>query len=274
MARRRVFQTKVECLLTSADLGLTSNKNAIVGRTVTLEKSASNSEVAVCLDGAVVGHLDNVLGPQVASAIDRGQSFTVVIRNTCQNYNDKFQPATALIYLKVEYRLGKGQPAIKVPQAPAQTYQCRSRSFFTKVAGVTFEGRQQVVARCSVGESLILIRDPRNRFDKGAIKIMRLNGEQLGFIPARVSRDGDPSGLAFQMDRGDKYQCRISDLTGGDGRCLGVNIEVTEGEELDSVLSTTKTPAILSVAPVHKNLGWLLAAAALLLLVVTLITHN
>jgi hypothetical protein len=55
---------------------------------------------------------------------------------------------------------------------------------------------------------------------------------------------------------------------------LGVNIEVTEGEELDSVLSTTKTPAILSVAPVHKNLGWLLAAAALLLLVVTLITHN
>ena len=72
MARRRVFQTKVECLLTSADLGLTSNKNAIVGRTVTLEKSASNSEVAVCLDGAVVGHLDNVLGPQVASAIDRG----------------------------------------------------------------------------------------------------------------------------------------------------------------------------------------------------------
>lgn len=60
---------------------------------------------------------------------------------------------------------------------------------------------------------------------------MRLNGEQLGFIPAHVSRGGSSSGLAFQMDRGDKFQCRISSLTGGGfGESRGVNIEIAEGE--------------------------------------------
>jgi len=64
---------------------------------------------------------------------------------------------------------------------------------------------------------------------------MRLNGDQLGFLPANVSRGDDPSGLASQMDRGDQFQCRISDLTGGDGLTLGVNIEITAGEGLDDI---------------------------------------
>jgi len=221
-----------------------------------------------------VGHLDNVVGPQVASAIDRGQLFTAVIKNAYQNYNEKFKPTTALIYLKVEYLLEKDQPAIEIPKASVQIPQSAAKSFFTTIAGVTYEGRQQVIARCSVGESLILARDPGNRFDKGAIKVMRLNGEQLGFIPAHVSRGGDSSGLAFQMDRGDRYQCRISALTGGGGRSLGVNIEIKEGEQFNRVLSTAKTPAPLSVPPAHSILGWLVAAAALLLLVVALIMHG
>jgi hypothetical protein len=274
MARRRVFQIKVECPGIGTDLGRTANKQAIVGRTITFEKSASTSEVAVCLDGAAVGRLDDLVGSQVASAIDRGQLFTVVIKNAYQNYTDQFKPTTALLYLKVEYLLEKGQPAIEVPNAPVQTDHFAPKSFFTKVAGVTFENRQQVVARCAVGERLILIRDPTDRFDKGAIKVMRLNGEQLGFISAHVSRGGDPSGLAFQMDRGDNFQCRIKDLTGGGGWSLGVNIEITEGQEFASKLSTARTPAPLSVSPIHSNLGWLFAAAALILLVVVLIMHG
>lgn len=274
MARRRVFQIKVECPGISTDLGRTSNKHAIVGRTVTLEKSASNSEVAVCLDGAIVGRLDDVVGIQVASAIDRGQLFTVVIKSAYQNYNGQFKPTTVLLHLKVEYLLEKGQPAIEVPNAPVQADHFVPKSFLTKIAGVTFENRQHVVARCAVGERLILVRDPTDRFDKGAIKVMRLNGEQLGFIPAHVSRDGDPSGLAFQMDRGDNFQCRIKDLTGGEGWSLGVNIEITEGQKFASELSTARTPAPLSVSPIHSNLGWLFAAAALILLVVVLIMHG
>ena len=62
------------------------------------------------------------------------------------------------------------------------------KSFFTKVAGVTFEGRRRIIARCIIGEPLTLLRDPTNKFDPGAIKVVRANGEQLGFIPTHVSR--------------------------------------------------------------------------------------
>jgi hypothetical protein len=178
MARRRVFRIKVECPGIRTNLGLTSNRQALVGRAIAFEKAPSDSEVALCLDGYVVGHLDGVVGPQVASAIDRGQLFTVVIENAYQNYDDKFKPTASLLYLKLEYVLEKGQPAIEIPGAPVQV-EFASPSFFTKVAGVTHAGRQRVIARCSIGERLTLVRDPRNRFDKGAIKVMRLNGSSL-----------------------------------------------------------------------------------------------
>ncbi len=257
----------------------------MIGRRVTLEKS-SNSEVAVCLDGAVVGHLDTSVGNQVALAIDRGQSFTAVIINVYPIYNDSFKQTSAHIDLKVEYLLEKSQPPIEAPTSwravPVKSSHA-AKSFFTKIAGVTFEDRQRIVARCSVGERLLLVRSPTDPYDKGAIKVLRLNGEQLGFIPAHVSRGDDPTGLASRMDCGDSFQCRIKDLTGGgEGRSLGVNIEVTECE-FDNVLPTETTP--LSVVP-HQNtfegepsrgrgLGWLFfVAGAVLLLIVVLIRNS
>lgn len=226
------------------------------------------------------GHLDNNVGPQVASAIDRGVSFTVAIKTAHQNYDDRFKPTTGSIRLKIEYQLEKNQPAIEVPKAAMRANAKRPpRRFFTKIAGVTFEGRQQIIARCSAGEKLRLVRDPSNPFDKGAIKVVRLNGEQLGFIPAHVSRGGDSSGLAFQLDRGHEYQCRIKDVTGGGaGLSLGVNIEITEGEELDGIaLSPSKIPDASSVRAVNRNLGRLFAAVAVLLLlviIVLIVMHN
>jgi len=137
-------------------------------------------------------------------------------------YNDNFKQTGAYIDIKVEYLLEKGQPAIETIKcwrcvdSPASADPYTPGSFFTTVAGVSHEGRQRIVKRCSIGERLILVPDPNNRFDKGAIKVMRSNGEQLGFIPAHVSRGGDSSGLAFQMDHwGTEYRCRIKDITGG-----------------------------------------------------------
>ena len=91
---------------------------------------------------------------------------------------------------------------------------------------------------------------------------MRSNGEQLGFIPAYVSRGGDSSGLAFQMDHGSQYRCTISDITGGgEGRSVGVNIEVTEVRP-DSVLPTETTPTHFNATPVPIDLSWLWFVAA------------
>ena len=142
-----------------------------------------------------------------------------------------------------------------------------SRSFFTTVAGVTFEGRQRIVAQCSVGERLILVREPHNPHDKGAIKVMRLNGEQLGFIPAQVSRGGDSSGLVYRMDRGDKYQCRIRALTGGGRKSLGFNIEIADADDVQ----WAEPPALPKVARVKplpgKLLIWVVVGIVILILV-------
>lgn len=289
MAKRRVFRTRVKCPGITTDLGPTAKQRAMIGRVVTLEKG-SHSEVNLLLDGVSVGCLDTAVGHKVASAIDRGQVFTAVIEKAFPNYVDtgracgdgKFKPNGADLDIRVEYFLEKGQPAIETEKcwrcvaATEEPNPQAARSFLTKVAGVTFEGRQRIILRCFVGERLILVRDPTNRFDKGAIAVMRLNGEQLGFLPAHVSRSGDSSGLAFHMDRGDKYQCRISDLTGGGGKKLGVNIEITEGEEFGtretSALSNV-APVYNNVVPVHNDLMWWLAAAVVLVLVV-IVTHN
>ena len=85
MARRRVFQTTVECSDINADICIAANKAAIVGRTVTLDKTEST--VAVSLDGSVLGRLGDAIGIQVSSAMARGQSFTAVIKNAYQNYD-------------------------------------------------------------------------------------------------------------------------------------------------------------------------------------------
>ncbi len=275
MARRRVLHIKVECPGITEDLGVTANKHLLIGKMATLQKSSSNSDISVAVDGEVVGRLKEIVGSQVSSAMDRGQSFTALIENASQNYDERFKPTIALLHLRIEYLLEKGQPPIEVPKAPLDTQPSAPTSFFTKVAGVTHNGRQRIVARCSVGEVLTLIRDPNNRFDKGAIKLIRSNGEQLGFIPAHVSRCDDPSGLASRMDRGDAFQCRISSLTGGDGLNLGVNIEITEGQEATSIPRSPIEPATLSSLPEQNNgLGWLFAALAVLFLMIVFLAYN
>ncbi len=144
--------------------------------------------------------------------------------------------------------------------------------------GVTYERRQEIIARCLVDERLTLVRDPSNQFDSGAIKVMRLNGEQLGFLSEFVSRGDDPSGLAFRMDHGCKYQCRISALTGQGRESLGVNIEITDGDfesvpGIDISASLPHDGQIRhwttgpQVARENSALGW----AALLFLIVALV---
>jgi hypothetical protein len=277
MARRRVFKTRAECAGITTDLGLTSNRQQMIGRIVTLEK-ALESEVNIMLDGAIVGQLDSAVGNQVALALDRGQLFAAVIINAYPIYNDKFKQISAHIDIKVEYLLEKNQPPIEAPTfwraIPSESSRA-ANSFFTKIAGVSHERRQQIIARCSVGESLRLVRDPTNRYDRGAIKVMRLNGEQLGFIPFDVSRADDPSGLAYAMDHGSKYECKIKDITGGGEKWLGVNIEITETTKKESYeelvqrrlleLKAEDQPSEVTSSK-RSNLGWLVAVVLAVLL--------
>lgn len=96
-------------------------------------------------------------------------------------------------------------------------------SFFTKVAGVTFEGRQEVIARFEDDEPLMLRRDPLNEFDASAIGVYAPRFEtQIGFLNRDLA-----AVLAPALDEGAEYVVKLGSVTGGDdGRSYGVNIEI------------------------------------------------
>ena len=52
----------------------------------------------------------------------------------------------------------------------------------TRVAGVTFDGRQAVISRMSIGEKILLKREPNNPYDHNAIRVERSNGQQIGYL--------------------------------------------------------------------------------------------
>jgi hypothetical protein len=112
---------------------------------------------------------------------------------------------------------------VQIDPAPGQTV----RQFHSKIVGVTKPNpdgsdRQAIIARCQVGESLLLVREPDNRFDPDAVAVRRTNGEQLGYLSADLADE-----MARLLDRGERIEVQISDLTGGGRKARGVNIRIT-----------------------------------------------
>jgi hypothetical protein len=104
-------------------------------------------------------------------------------------------------------------------------------SIFTKVVGVTFEGRQSVVAELRVGEYLELISEPDNPHDSNAIKVVRENGQQVGYIDRDLALKIK---WCFQASNFAQY-AEVLQITGDKqtGQSLGVNIRIdppTESE--------------------------------------------
>lgn len=154
-----------------------------------------------------------------------------------------------------------------------------TESFHTKLAGVTFEGRQGVVAALAPGVPLRVERQSDNPHDVNAIALRDPTGEQVGFFNRRLA-----AVLAPVVDAGVEYDVEVSDITGGDdGRALGVNVLVSRrgdsalafaeeearpaaretlsalrGAELDAAL----TRAFLGDRPLHDAQVQALAALA------------
>jgi hypothetical protein len=66
--------------------------------------------------------------------------------------------------------------------------------FFSKIAGVSQENadgrsRQAIVERCHLGERLILKLEPGNGNDEIAVKVLRENGEHLGYLRERPTAE-------------------------------------------------------------------------------------
>ncbi len=64
------------------------------------------------------------------------------------------------------------------------------------MVGVTFDGRQAVVAKLTSGEPVALKREPTNPYDRNAIMVVRLTGEQIGYIDRFTA-----ARIAYRLDR-------------------------------------------------------------------------
>ena len=97
-------------------------------------------------------------------------------------------------------------------------------AFHTKVVGVTFDNpdgrnRQDIIAHLSQSSKIHLERDRGNAYDSNAVKVVDIDGNQLGFLSKEISAD-----LAPRLDKGAVFNVSISSLTGGGDLARGVNI--------------------------------------------------
>lgn len=93
--------------------------------------------------------------------------------------------------------------------------------FNTKIVGVSFEGRQDVINGLRPGLVLELERQPENPYDANAVAV-RYGRLQLGFI-----KKGIAARIAPNIDAGERYRAEVKHLTGGGTKTAGVNIWVT-----------------------------------------------
>lgn len=116
--------------------------------------------------------------------------------------------------------------------------------FYTKVAGVTFENRQQYVKQCYAGQKLELIRDKFNVYDKNAVAVYA--GEhQVGFLSKELAKS-----LASKMDSGRIYVCYVKTVTGGQaGNSYGLNIGISEEPQKNP----NSTPTYETSSALHTN---------------------
>jgi single-stranded-DNA-specific exonuclease len=85
------------------------------------------------------------------------------------------------------------------------------RTIVTRLVGVSYEGRQQVVSLLKLGETVFLVRDESNIHDRNAIRVIRSDKSQVGFINRNIA-----ARLAPVLDQHEGVlKATVAALTGG-----------------------------------------------------------
>lgn len=111
-------------------------------------------------------------------------------------------------------------------------------SYHSKLVGVTFEGRQDVIKVLKGDEELRFRREPHNEHDKDAVAVdvfIDDEGILVGETPIKVEGYWKPIGfisrdnnneLARVLDDGKFASIKLSEITGGNGKSYGVNVYI------------------------------------------------
>lgn len=91
-----------------------------------------------------------------------------------------------------------------------------TKFLLSKVAGVTFEGRQEVIERMHGNEVVQLRPEPQNKYDANAIAVWvafppesGMEAAQIGYLPKEIAAQVVP-----HMD-GENFIGEIDEITGG-----------------------------------------------------------
>jgi hypothetical protein len=108
-----------------------------------------------------------------------------------------------------------GKPVVEKKNLPKlKTFypytQIKGRLVSTRVVGVTFEGRQEIVAKLQMGDRVWLEQEPHNLHDCNAVMVSRENGEQIGYINRHLAADL----VHFLRSYGYPLRGKVSLLTG------------------------------------------------------------
>ncbi len=93
-------------------------------------------------------------------------------------------------------------------------------SYYTKVVGVTYSGRQRILPNLQDGMALDFVREPHNFHDKNAIAIY-CSGWQIGYLSREEAAE-----IAPIMDKGIPVDGVIEQITGGGKYNYGCEIRV------------------------------------------------
>jgi hypothetical protein len=81
------------------------------------------------------------------------------------------------------------KPNLDIEQSQSKVH---GRVITTKVVGVTFEDRQEVIAKLHTGDLVWLDPEPDNIHDPNAVLVTRNNGETVGYINRHLAKNLTP----------------------------------------------------------------------------------
>lgn len=116
-------------------------------------------------------------------------------------------------------------------------------SYHSKLVGVTFEGRQDIIGTLAGDETIRFRREPDNEYDKNAVAVDVLRegvvihddegntGEVSEWIPiGYIARDKNAE-LAKVLSNGKYASIELKEITGGDDKAFGVNVYIEYEKE-------------------------------------------
>lgn len=109
------------------------------------------------------------------------------------------------------------------------------RTFFMKAVGVTYENRQRAIAKLKTGDALYFVLEPENKYDKYAVRIITVSGDDVGYVCSAYNKD-----IFMNIQNGQRYKLTVSQVTGGGNYVYGLNIRVDYEEEKVNVSSAKK----------------------------------